>query len=116
MENTVNIGRNGGTLKIGNPGNKGGGRLPEELRGRCREALNEALSALEKKIPIMRPADLIRTVELLAKYGIGPAMPEGVIERPAQPGSIDETLRSLATGHRHHPVDTQQVRKWGETN
>jgi len=37
----MRIGANNGRLKTGNPGNKGGGRLPEEYREKFREILND---------------------------------------------------------------------------
>ena len=39
----VNIGVNGNALKVGNPGNSGGGRPSDEFRRKCGEKLNEWL-------------------------------------------------------------------------
>ena len=36
VPNTVQPGKNGGRLRRGNPGNKGGGRLPDEYKAMCR--------------------------------------------------------------------------------
>lgn len=80
----------GALLEGGLAGNRGGtGRPPSALRQLCRDALGHRLSLLEeildgavvKKCPccdhefqlVVRPADRLRALELLAKYGLGPA-------------------------------------------
>jgi hypothetical protein len=78
-------GRNGGTLRVGNPGNKGGGRRPDELRALARESLAVALERVSERLraPDLQDAELVKLAELLLKYGIGPAQAEGPMERPS---------------------------------
>ena len=67
---------NGGQLRVGNPGNRGGaGAMSNELRERLRGSLEERMNTLEEVIDdeSLRPADRLRAIELLLKYGIGVA-------------------------------------------
>lgn len=84
MENTgantgpklVEQAHGGAILQGGNPGNKGGpGRPPSALRERMRGSLEERLKVLEEIADDSdsRPADRIRAVEVLARYGLGSA-------------------------------------------
>lgn len=66
------MGKNGGTLKTGNPGNKGGpGRPPNELRDMLRAQVDE----IDERIrTLMLTADLDQLIKLreqALKYGIG---------------------------------------------
>ena len=85
-------GRNGGQLKVGNTGNKGGGRRPDQLRALARASLEKGLARLEQRLdePEISTAELIRIVEILLRYGIGPALGESVVERPEVP--LDDML------------------------
>lgn len=57
VENTV-AGRNGGRLKRGNPGNKGGGRKTLEFKAECaRLADEEVLPKLAAKLADSNPDD-----------------------------------------------------------
>lgn len=89
-------GCNGGTLRSGNPGNKGGGRRPDLIRSVVRQSLETALGLLDSRLrdPELGTAELVKIVELLLRYGIGPALPESFGERPIMPWqeSIDEFL------------------------
>jgi len=89
-------GCNGGKLRSGNPGNKGGGRRPDLIRSVVRGSLETALGLLESRLrdPELGTAELVKIVELLLRYGIGPALPECFSERPIMPmkESIDEFL------------------------
>ena len=80
-----------GKLSQGNPGNKGGGRLPDVLRAEMRLILSGQLSVLTdiaegRAIRRMKvgkdgeeveawvspePGDRIRALDVLAKYGLG---------------------------------------------
>lgn len=63
-----------GKLQVGNPGNRGGPGVPSsELRERLRGSMEERVAVLEEIADDTdsRPADRIRAIELLAKYGLG---------------------------------------------
>jgi hypothetical protein len=68
-------GRNGGKLRSGNPGNKGGGRRPDQIRALARTHLEYALNELGTRIhdPNISLYELLRATDLLMKYGVGPA-------------------------------------------
>ena len=88
MKNTATqAGRNGGRLKVGNPGNSGGGRRPDQLRAMARDSLEKCLARLEERLddPDLATSDIVRITELLLKYGIGPAQSESMVERPNVP-------------------------------
>ena len=81
----------GGALRVGNPGNKGGGRTPDELRALFREPLAKLLPVVEQiaeakdiqevtcphcdeKLEVvswLKAGDKLKAVDLLARYGIG---------------------------------------------
>jgi hypothetical protein len=75
VEKIVNEGRNGGTLNVGNPGNKGGtGRPPDEIRRKFREILSGAgTERIEAIVTRSEEGDVLRAVDLCAKYGLGEA-------------------------------------------
>lgn len=61
-------------LQVGNPGNRGGpGVPPSALRERLRGSMGERVEVLEEIAddPDSRPADRIRAINPLAKYGLG---------------------------------------------
>lgn len=89
MDSGVRAGRNGGQLKTGNPGNKGGGRRPDHIRAVARESLALALGMLDDRLrdPEFSTAELLRALDLFLRYGIGPALPESLNERPMVPMS-----------------------------
>ena len=63
----------GGYLQTGNPGNKGGGRTPDELRALMREPLAKAIPLVVKMIhdPEIGSRDRLAAVDFLARYSIG---------------------------------------------
>lgn len=95
VKNTVRAARNGGSLKTGNPGNRGGGRRPDHLRALARETLGRGLALLDERLadPALSTSELLKAVDLLMRYGIGPAMPECTGERPVPP--LHEQLEML---------------------
>ena len=67
---------NGGQLRVGNPGNRGGvGAMSSQLRETLRGTLEERMHTLEEIIgdPSVRTSDRLRGIELVLKYGIGVA-------------------------------------------
>ena len=65
-------GRNGGRLTPGNPGNKGGkGAIKSEVRQRCVDDFDTnrkvAIEILQNEASL--PADRLRALDLLGKYG-----------------------------------------------
>lgn len=83
MANTATqAGRNGGRLKVGNPGNKGGGRIKEELRSELVECFELGLQKLKLRIHRdgMSTGELVRLVDLMGKY----AYPVLLEEEPSE--------------------------------
>lgn len=70
---TKNIATHGlSVLNVGNPGNKGGtGRPKSEVRARCVGAFDARISVAEEILddPDSTPADRLRALDLLGKYG-----------------------------------------------
>lgn len=62
---------NGGVLRVGNPGNKGGGRPRDEVRQVMLDGLEKALPRLLKLSESTEPAIALKATEMLAKYGLG---------------------------------------------
>jgi len=87
---SIREGKNGGSLRSGNPGNKGGGRRPDHIRATARESLDVALEVLHDRLSTpesLTTGELLKVLDLLLRYGIGPAQPENGAERPAAPMS-----------------------------
>ena len=63
----------GGSLRTGNPGNRGGGRTPDELRALMREPLAKAIPLVVKMIHDSDTGsrDRLAAVDFLARYSIG---------------------------------------------
>lgn len=90
----------GGALRQGNPGNRGGGRLPNAIRRKARRMLATRLDIVghiadgvsvefddgeQLKWVSPRPADRLQALKLLADWGLGPAVSVAdVQERIAQ--------------------------------
>ncbi|MEG4104368.1 hypothetical protein QUA25_28075, partial [Microcoleus sp. Pol17C6] len=73
MRNTATqSGRNGGRLKVGNPGNKGGGRIKDELRLELVECFEVGIQKLKLRLfrDSMSTGELVRLVDLLGKYAL----------------------------------------------
>lgn len=69
---TLRPAKNGGLLRVGNPGNKGGtGRPRDAVRATMLEALDKRVATLERLADSDDPAVQIRAIEALAKYGLG---------------------------------------------
>jgi hypothetical protein len=71
VDKTVQPGNNGGTLRRGNPGNKGGsGRPPAEIRQRCADGFYRHISKAEQILNAKDAsnADKIRALDVLGKY------------------------------------------------
>lgn len=65
-------GNNGGELRSGNPGNSGGGRPSESLKGILGDVSEKAARQLLSKVDAETSAgDLCRIVDVSAKYTIG---------------------------------------------
>ncbi|MEG3906210.1 hypothetical protein QUA20_31250 [Microcoleus sp. Pol7_A1] len=93
MRNTATqSGRNGGRLKVGNPGNKGGGRIKDELRLELVECFEVGIQKLKLRLfrDSMSTGELVRLVDLLGKY----ALPYVVEEN--EPPQIDLSMLSLS--------------------
>lgn len=91
-------GKNGGALRSGNPGNKGGGRRPDHIRAAARESLDVALEVLRNRLNTpesLTTGELLKLLDLLFRYSIGPAQPETDAERPSIP--MSEQLESMLT-------------------
>ena len=103
----------GGSLQTGNPGNKGGGRTPDELRALFRQPLAKLLPVVERiaeavdvevvscphcnekvEVPSYRKdGDKLKAVDLLARYGIGTKQEvdvKGRVTLVADTGSLSE--------------------------
>ncbi len=64
----------GGRLRVGNPGNKGGpGKPKDALRQMMREGLEEAIPALIAIVRGERAGDVVAAANVLARYGVGTA-------------------------------------------
>ena len=90
MTNTaMQSGRNGGRLKVGNPGNKGGGRIKEELRLELVECFELGLQKLKLRIHRdgMSTGELVRLVDLMGKYAYPVLLEE-------EPSEIDLSMLS----------------------
>ena len=90
MTNTaMQSGRNGGRLKVGNPGNRGGGRIREELRSELVECFEIGLQKLKQRIyrDGMTTGELVRLVDLMGKYAY-PVLQED------EPSEIDLSMLS----------------------
>jgi hypothetical protein len=75
VETSVQEGRNGGWLKVGNPGNNGGtGRPPNELRLAAREGFGKFIKKLnEMEDREMGVLEVARALDVCGKYGLGEA-------------------------------------------
>ena len=66
--------KHGGALLTGGvPGNKGGGRPPNELRGSMRDILDKGLPHLKDFVvgeKDARPADQLRAIEIAGRFGL----------------------------------------------
>lgn len=103
----------GGALRHGNPGNKGGGRTPNEIRELMRQPLAKLLPIITRiaeapdveevecphcnekvEVPSYRKdGDKLKAVDLLARYGIGTRQEiehEGRVTLVADTGSLSE--------------------------
>lgn len=70
----------GGALRRGNPGNKGGGRPPSELRRRLREAGADRLSVLEEIADGgEKESDRLKAVDMMLRYGLGKQVPRDAV-------------------------------------
>jgi len=69
----VPLEKGGALLSGGLPGNAGGGRPPSIVRATMREALADRIEILAAIAddPDVRPADRIKAIEQLARYGLG---------------------------------------------
>lgn len=89
INTAMQAGRNGGQLKVGNPGNKGGGRIKEELRAELVECFELGIQQLKKRLyrDGMSTGELVRLVDLMGRYAI-PYIQEG------EPPQIDLEMLS----------------------
>jgi len=79
VNNSVQNGRNGGTLRVGNPGNKGGpGRPPSKIREIARDEWAALIPMLRRVARSAKEAtsDRLRAADQLGKYGLGTTMTE----------------------------------------
>jgi hypothetical protein len=121
-KNTVPMrpGKNGGQLQTGNPGNKGGGRSPNEIRARLREAMDGHFDTLEKiargTIPLQTAcnkcgwsgesielpttaSDQLRAIDQLLKYGVG------VVKEASVEDVRERVAKTLDVIRRHCPAE-----------
>lgn len=112
-------GRNGGRLKVGNPGNRGGGRIREELRSELVECFEIGLQKLKQRIyrDSMTTGELVRLVDLMGKY----AYPYLQEEEPPQidlsmlSDSALEELEKASRGRCANWIDSatvEELREW----
>jgi hypothetical protein len=81
---------NGGMLKTGNPGNRGGsGRPPNEIRALCREIGYRGLERLAE-LEIDDPKTLLDLVNLALRYGVGTKADITSDDKPVLPHMTDE--------------------------
>jgi hypothetical protein len=82
----------GGKLRTGNPGNRGGGRLPDEFKAKMRELVNgpARLAYLQKCLDgEFGPRFHLKAMELLMDRGYGRAAQEVTVKGdPAAPFTI----------------------------
>jgi hypothetical protein len=111
MTPTTRPGRNGGTLRSGNPGNRGGsGTVPSILRDQLRGSFASRIATLEqiadgevvakmkvaeKETEMMVSADVsdrLKAIDMLGKYGLG-TVKEISVEAVRE--KVKETLRII---------------------
>ena len=92
--NSVQPGKNGGKLRRGNKGNKGGtGRPPNEIRRILREVgYGGIAAAIERGLKSRDAATRLRALDLAFKYGLGPlqGVPEDVVT-----DRLRETIKAI---------------------
>ena len=71
-------GRNGGRLRNGGTNKGGPGRPPSEIRSKLRGSFADRIKVAEQIAdnPKSSPADRLRALDLLAKYGLGTTITE----------------------------------------
>jgi hypothetical protein len=69
-------GPRGGMLRQGNPGNKGGGRTPSEIRASARRRFDKLMPHLSKiaRKETAKDSDKIRAIEVLGRIGMDRAI------------------------------------------
>lgn len=102
MANTVmQSGRNGGRLKVGNPGNRGGGRIKESLRVELVQCFETGVEKLRQRMyhQSTTTGELVRLVDFMGKYAFPylhePEEPEEDVLEWIEGASIEE-LRDWA--------------------
>jgi hypothetical protein len=97
VDNTVQPGKNGGKLRKGNPGNKGGtGRPPAEIRQRCADGFDRHIATAEAILnsPDASNTDKIRALDVLGKYA-GLQKIEHEHSRKPYREAVDEVRKGL---------------------
>jgi hypothetical protein len=91
-----NIGRNGNPLKRGNPGNKGGGRLPDEARELCRElwCSPAALKSVQEILKNPKHRHFASVWKTLGERGYGKADQNQTVTGP-NGGAIQHAIVSI---------------------
>lgn len=124
MTNTVmQAGRNGGRLKVGNTGNRGGGRIKEELRSELVECFELGLAKLRERLQRddQTTGELVRVVDLMGKY----AYPYLQEEEPPQidlsmlSDSALEELERASRGHGAIWIESatvEELREWARND
>jgi hypothetical protein len=116
-------GRNGGRLKVGNPGNKGGGRIKNDLKAELVECFEVALLKLKQRIYAdkMKTGELVRVVDLVGRY----AFPYVQEEEPPQIDLSmlsDSALAELELASRGHgaiwieSATVEELREWARND
>lgn len=90
----------GGALRVGNPGNPGGGRLKSEVR---EAALAGARQAVPRLIKLLKTGDdgvKVKAADILLKYGVGPtnAMPADEVR-----ANLEATIAALRDEYGDNP-------------
>lgn len=94
VRNTEQPGRNGGRLRRGNPGNKGGGRPTSEIRQRCADSFDKHIATAEAILADKDASngDKIRALDVLGKYA-------GLqkIEHDNRDATLEDLMREAAS-------------------
>jgi hypothetical protein len=92
--NSVQPGRNGGTLRRGNEGNRGGGRPPEALRQDIRKAAPAAIRILKRfmRAKDIEPRLVLRAAEFIVSTSLPPLTG---VEREWVTGRLRHTIEML---------------------
>jgi hypothetical protein len=96
VDKTVQPGKNGGTLRRGNPNNKGGGRLPDEAKELCRDLWSSpaALKSVREILKNPKHPHFASVWKTLGERGYGKADQNQTVTGP-NGGAIQHAIVSI---------------------